>query len=235
MSLPVSIIIPTFNEEKYLPKLLTSLKKQTTPPKEIIVSDAYSLDGTRKVAKSFGAKIVNGGLPSLGRNLGAKIATQPLLLFLDADVVLPPYFLEKTVAEMAERKLDITSCFLSPRSSVKIDKFLFRFANQYMRLTQKFHPHIPGFCIFVKKQLHNDINGFDESIILAEDQDYVKRAKKVGKFSYLKSYKIPVSVRRLTKDGRMRITLTYIAIEFHLTFLGKIKKNIYNYKFGEHK
>ena len=235
MSLPVSIIIPTFNEEKYLPKLLTSLKKQTVTPKEIIVSDAYSLDNTRKVAKSFRAKIVNGGMPSLGRNIGAKIASQPLLLFLDADVVLPPYFLEKTVAEMAERKLDIASCFISPRSSVKIDRFLHRFVNQYMRFTQKIHPHVPGFCIFVKKQLHNAINGFDESVILAEDQDYVKRAKKMGRFSYLKSYKIPVSVRRLTKDGRMKLALTYIAIELHLIFLGKIKKDIFKYEFGQHK
>lgn len=232
MKLPLSIIIPTFNEGLYLPQLLKSIKNQTVQPTEIIIADAFSTDNTREIARAFKVKLVNGGLPAISRNLGAKIATQPLLLFLDADVVIPASFLEKTVAEMTEKNLDIASCFVRPRSSLKIDRFLHRFANQYMRITQKFHPHVPGFCIFVKNETHRTVNGFDQSLVLAEDQDYVKRAKKVGKFAYLKSYKIPVSVRRLTRDGRLRIALTYAAIELHLIFMGKIRKNIFGYKFG---
>ncbi len=232
MKLPVSIIIPTFNEEHFLPKLLSSLKNQSALPKEIIVADAFSVDNTKQVAKTFGCELVSGGLPSKARNNGTKRASQPILLFLDADVVLPPRFLEKTLKEMADRKLDIASCFVSPRSNLKIDKFLHQFANQYMRLTQKFHPHMPGLCIFVKREIHTKIGGFDESLVLAEDHDYLRRARKVGRFGYLKSYKIPVSVRRLSQDGRLKIALKYIAIELHLIFIGKIRKDIFNYKFG---
>lgn len=232
MKLPVSIIIPTFNEAHFLPKLLTSLKNQSVLPAEIIVADAFSVDNTKEIAKAFRCKVVNGGLPSKARNNGANKATQSILLFLDADVVLPHNFLERTLKEMAERKLDIASCFVTPKSTLKIDKFLHQFANQYMRFTQKFHPHIPGFCIFVKKDTHIAIGGFDESLVLAEDHDYVSRAKKMGKFGYLKSYKIPVSVRRLSKEGRIKIALKYIAIELHLIFIGKIRNNIFNYKFG---
>lgn len=218
-----------------MPKLLTSLGRQSIAPKEIIVADAFSIDKTRGIAKAFGCRIVDGGLPAQARNNGAKKATEPILLFLDADVVLPPFFLEQTVAEMSIRNLDITSCFISPRSSLKMDKILHSFANNYMRFTQKFHPHIPGCCIFVKKDLHQKISGFDESIVMAEDHDYVKRAKKFGKFSYLKCYKIPVSVRRLSKEGRVRIALKYIAVELHLIFRGKIRKNIFNYNFDHSK
>lgn len=232
MKLPISIVIPAFNEEKDLPKLLKSIQNQTMRPKEIIVADAFSLDKTKLVAKSYGCKIVKGGLPAEARNNGAKAATQPVIVFLDADVVLPSRFLEKSVEEMVRRKLDITSCFIIPRSLLKIDKFLHKFANQYMRLTQKIHPHIPGACIFVSRKIHNLIGGFDETIILAEDHDYVKRAKKVGKFAYLKSYKIPVSIRRLSKDGRIKTIFKYIAIELHLIFIGKIKHNIFKYNFG---
>lgn len=235
MKLPISIIIPTFNEERFLPKLLTSLKHQSVLPKEIIVADAFSIDNTRSVAKAFGCKVVDGGLPAKARNNGAKHAREPLLLFLDADVVLPPFFLEETIAEMSSRGLDITSCFVSPKSTLTVDKILHSFANNYMRFTQKFHPHIPGCCIFVKKQLHQKISGFDESIILAEDHDYVRRAKKMGKFAYLNCYKIPISIRRLSKEGRVKIALKYIAIELHLIFIGQIKKNIFNYKFGHYK
>lgn len=232
MKLPISIIIPTFNEERYLPKLLMSLRSQTVSPTEVIVTDAFSIDNTRKIAKSFGCKIVNGGLPAQARNNGVKIATQSMLLFLDADVVLPTSFLERTIEEMNRRNLDITSCFVTPRSPLKLDKILHQFANHYMRLTQKFHPHIPGCCIFIKRQLHQIIGGFDESILLAEDHDYVRRAKKAGKFAYLRCYKIPISVRRLSKEGRFKLALRYIAIELHLIFVGRIKKNIFNYQFN---
>lgn len=234
MKLPISIIIPTFNEDECLPKLLNSIQKQTALPEEIIIADAFSVDETRSIARQFGAKVVDGGLPAIARNIGAKVAKQPILLFLDADVILPPLFLEKTIAEMTSRNLDIASCFLTPRSNLKIDKFLHQFANHYMRLTQKFYPHIPGACIFVEKNVHKKINGFDQSIVLAEDHDYVRRAKKIGRFSYLKSYKIPVSIRRLSKEGRIKIALKYIAIELHLIFIGKIRKNIFNYRFEHH-
>jgi len=48
-----SIIIPTYNEEKYLPALLQSLKDQTIKPKEVIVVDAYSKDNTAEIVKDM--------------------------------------------------------------------------------------------------------------------------------------------------------------------------------------
>ncbi len=71
----ISIIIPTLNEEKYLPKLLRSIKEQDFKEElEIIVADANSEDKTREIAKKFSCKIVEGGLPAKARNEGAKIA-----------------------------------------------------------------------------------------------------------------------------------------------------------------
>ena len=85
----LSIVIPTFNEEKFLPHLLKSLKEQTFKDFEIIVADNNSTDATRSVAINVGAKVVKGGLPARGRNNGAKVARGEWLLFLDADVILP--------------------------------------------------------------------------------------------------------------------------------------------------
>lgn len=232
MNLPISIVIPTFNEERELPKLLASIKKGTIRPKEIIVADAFSEDNTRKIAKEFGCKVINGGLPAVSRNNGAEVASSPIILFLDADCILPRSFLEKSFYELMRRNLDIASCFLIPRSTHKLDHFFHGFVNSYMRITQKFHPRIPGACIFVKKEIHKTIGGFDESLILAEDYDYVERGKKKGKFGYLRSYKLPISVRRFSREGRIKMALKYIAIELHLIFLGRIRKNIFNYRFG---
>jgi glycosyltransferase involved in cell wall biosynthesis len=63
----LSIVIPTLNEEKYLPRLLQSLDCQTIKDFEIIVADANSRDATRQVAAEHGCRIVAGGrIPWLG-------------------------------------------------------------------------------------------------------------------------------------------------------------------------
>ena len=95
----LSIIIPALNEEKYLPLLLKEIKKQNfADDLEIIVADAGSEDKTVEIAKNYGCKIVQGGLPARGRNEGAKIAQGDIFLFMDADnIYLPKNFLEKLI------------------------------------------------------------------------------------------------------------------------------------------
>ena len=101
----LSIIIPTWNEEKYLPRLLDCIRNQTYKNYEIIVADANSKDNTRKIAKKFGCRITNGGLPAVGRNNGAKIAKGYFLIFIDADVQIENDFLENSVNEINKKIL----------------------------------------------------------------------------------------------------------------------------------
>lgn len=228
----LSIIIPTLNEEKFLPHLLKSLKGQTFKDFEIIVADNNSTDTTRSIALMAGAKVVDGGMPACGRNNGAKIARGELLLFLDADVILQPDFLEKAVEEVKIRNLSAASCLIDPLSDKKTDKVLHDIVNLYFRATKKSFSHAPGFCIFAKRDVHELVGGFDEKIKLAEDHDYVLRINEIDNFDFLKSVRIPVSVRRLDKDGRFNIAAKYVAIELHLIVFGPIYSNIFNYKFG---
>jgi len=228
----LNVIIPTFNEAKLLPCLLRSLQKQTFKDFEIIVADNHSTDATRSIALKAKARVVDGGLPATGRNNGAEAAQGEWLLFLDADVILPPDFLEKAIGEIRSSDLTAASCLISPLSERKIDKFLHGIVNLYFRMTKKIFPHAPGFCIFAKKEIHQLVGGFNEKIKLAEDHDYVLRISKLERFDFLKSVRIPVSVRRLDKDGRFNISVKYLAVEAHLIFLGPICSNIFNYKFG---
>lgn len=233
MTSPISIVIPTYNEEKHLPRLLKSLKEQTVQPSEIIVSDAYSRDKTATIVKKYGYTLAlsKKKSPASQRNYGAKLAKNDLLLFLDADVILPPTFIEETLVELKHRHLDIASCFVEPLSARRRDVVLHSLVNMYFVLTQRFFLHAPGSCIFVSKAIHKQISGFDESLFLGEDHDYVQRARRLGKFSYLRGQKIPVSVRRLEREGRWMITGKYVTSEFHLFFLGKIRKPIFAYKY----
>jgi len=231
----LSIVIPTLNEEYFLPFLLSSIKNQTYKNYEIIVADAGSTDKTLEITKEYNCKLTDGGLPGVGRNKGAKIAQGEYILFLDADVLLPENFLKNTLTEFEEKNLDIATCDIYPLSEKKIDKFLHSAVNSYFKTIQFFSPHAPGFCIFTKKEIHEKIKGFDEKILLAEDHDYVKRATKIGKFRILQSEKIPVSVRRLEKDGRLKIMLKYILCEAYILIKGPVTSDIFKYKFGGYK
>lgn len=229
----LSIIIPTYNEEKYLPFLLRSITAQSATDYEIIVADNNSRDRTREIAEAAGARVVDGGMPAVGRNAGADAAQGDVLLFLDADVILPdPKFLEGTVDEFRERELGVATCKVEPLSEKKVDRYLHESFNYFMWVTSAVKPRAPGFCIFARRDVHDQIDGFNEDVKLAEDHDYVERAGKVSKFRVLKSHRIPVSVRRLDKDGRFKTFIRYLLAEMHLRTKGAIKSDLFRYRFG---
>lgn len=93
----ISVVIPAFNEEKYLSFCLASLQKQTFKNYEIIVVDNNSTDKTAQIAKKFGAKIVKekkqGMIPA--RERGFRQARGELIARTDADSLLPPDWLTK--------------------------------------------------------------------------------------------------------------------------------------------
>jgi len=232
----LSIIIPTLNEENYLPLLLKSIKRQNRELGfllyEVIIADGGSNDKTLEIAKNFGCQITKGNSPAQGRNEGAKIAQGDLLLFLDADIILPEKFFEKVLKEFKERNLGIATFFLQPHSNKKSQKFLFEiFYNFPIRLSEKIFAHASQ-AILIKKELFEKVGGFDEKIKFAEDHCFVRKAKKFGKFEIIKSVKILSSPRRFEKDGWLKTYFKYILAEIHMIFLGDIKREIFKYKFG---
>jgi len=228
----ISIVIPTLNEEKYLPKLLNSIKEQSYKNYEIIIADANSIDRTIEIAKSYGSIIINGGKPAVGRNNGAKISNGEYILFLDADVVLPKNFLEKAISEFDYHYYEVATFRFEPISKLKIDKLLFKIANVLIERTKKIYPLAPGFCILCTKRIFRRIGGFDESLYLAEDHDFVKRASKLSKFGIIKNTNVFVSVRRLEKEGRVNLLRKYFMAEIYRVLKGKVDKEILEYEFG---
>lgn len=229
----LSIIIPTYNEEDYLPGLLASIRSQRFGEYEIIVADADSTDRTREIAARFGARVVKGGMPGPGRNLGAAAAHGDLLLFLDADVILPDAdWLGRKIEQFRRRGLDAGTCLIKPIGGKLVDLLVHNVFNAHMMATQFTMAHAPGFCIFATRGLHDRIGGFDESITLAEDHDYVDRASKVGKFRVLTGSRIRVSVRRFERDGRAEIYKKYLLAELHILTRGQIRSDRFHYTFG---
>jgi len=228
----LSIIIPTLNEENYLPILLDSIRSQNFKDLEIIVADAGSKDKTIEIAKGFGCKIIKGGLPARGRNEGAKVARGNLLLFLDADTILPEDFFEKALKEFKERNLDIASFCLEAKTKSKFKKFLFdAFYNLPILILEKILAH-GAQAILVKKEIFEKVGGFDEEIKFAEDHSFMRKAKKVVNFGILRKVRVFSSLRRFEREGFIKTYLKYLLAEIYMIFFGDIKKEIFKYKFG---
>lgn len=224
----LSCIIITLNEEKYLPRLLKSLKKQSFKDFEIIVADFNSKDKTRQIAKKYGCKITLGGKPSFARNNGARIAKGKYLLFLDADSTLDKNFLNINFSEFKRADAAVASTFVDPISTKIIDKFLFKTYNGWAYIISKISPHGTGACIFIKREIFKKIKGFDERIVLAEDHNLMKRASQHGKFILL-PISIKTSVRRLEKDGRLKYTLKLIYAGIYRLSGKEIYRDLFKY------
>ncbi|MDR0602407.1 MAG: glycosyltransferase, partial [Treponema sp.] len=229
----VSIIIPALNEEAMLPRLLDSIRVQDFDDYEVIVADAKSTDDTREVAARYGCTVVEGGLPAAGRNAGAAAALGEMLYFLDADVILPPGFIRNVYDEMQDRFIDLATCEIKPLSDYQLDRIIHKLINLAVILNLWIDPKAFGFCIFVTKRLFNRVGGFDETIYVAEDNDFVKRASVFRQLRFLSSACIMVSIRRFEKEGRFAYMKKGIKLNLYRAFMGEIRSDeVVKYEFG---
>ena len=209
----MSVVIITKNEQERLPRLLRSIVSQDYKDYEIIVSDAHSTDRTRQIAKRFGCRVVDGGLPSAGRNRGAAAAKGKLLLFLDADSMLSHAFLRDSVSEFDKRGLACATAPYAPISLRVADKAIMAFANSWCRGMQYLMPNCSGVCVFCRRDDWKAVGGFPEEFLLNEDHEFVKRvARKQGKFRVLHSRPVYVDMRRFEKEGRLHVIAKYMKI-----------------------
>ncbi len=234
----LSIIIPTLNEEKYLSKLLESIKRQTFSDYEIIVSDACSEDNTIQIAENFNCKVVISDKerrhPSIQRNAGAKIAQGDIIIFFDADTgIIGDDFLEKVVVEFNSRNLGAAGFYLLFDSNKFFYRFYRRVYNFVVFCAQYFKPMAVGAGIITRKKWHDEVGGFDESLFIGEDQVYCEKISKLAKFRMLKCKRTFFSIRRFEKFGPWKVFANLVYSVLYVLIFGPIKKKIIKYDFGK--
>lgn len=230
----LSIVIPAKNEAERLPALLRSFQKQKRITYEAIVADAHSTDDTRSLAAACGATVVDGGLPGPGRNAGARIATGDWICFHDADVtVLSETFYHDVLVQLEARKADFGTVRFVPDKNTFLFWLFHALYHWYSWLTSPWVAHAGGGCIFVRRSWHERVHGFDETVVFAEDMEYVQRLQKAGaRFVYLGRIPLQASVRRLERDGLLTISWRYIYAEWYMRFRGPIRKELFEYDFS---
>lgn len=238
-----SIVIPTLNEERYIPKILKCLEKQTFRDFEVIVCDGASNDKTIAVTKKFENRLPkltilqnNRRNVAYQRNSGAKIAKGVYLQFMDADVSVKKDYLEKLYGNLVNKDIPVATTWLLPDSKHPIDEAMILLTNLVIE-TSRFidFPLAPGFNIIFKREVFFEVGGFPEDLKLAEDHEIVRRANRKGyQMAVFKQPQMTASLRRLRKEGRLTVARKYTKATLYILLKGPITKDMFDYPMGGH-
>lgn len=227
-----SIIIPTLNEEKYLPKLLKDLAAQTLAEFEVLVVDGNSSDKTTAKAETFKKKLDLRIIPvtkrnvSFQRNTGATQARSEWLIFMDADNRLPKFFLEGIKYQLAKfPKVEIFTTWLSVEGNSKIDQLIEKSINLDIEIyTIMGNPKSMGALVGVKRSLFKH-HHFDEDQQYMEDSMFVREVCDAGHcFKIFRDPKFYYSLRRIKKVGNLQMVQTMIKYQLHYLLGGDFSK-----------
>lgn len=207
-----TIVIPALNEEKFLPGLLKDLNKQSETDFEIIVVDGKSEDKTVEVARKTSAKspkILSAKIRNVSfqRNLGAKQASAEWIIFFDADNRLLPNYLKTIKNNIIDCDVDSFTTHIRPDTKNAGDIAIAQLSNVGITLSNIVkNPTAFGAAIGVRKNVFEEIGGFDETISYQEDVDFVRRVCSSGYiFKVFKKPQIIYSFRRFRKEGTLNL------------------------------
>lgn len=219
MNQKVSVIIPTYNEEKTIHSALENLFTKQAP-EEVIVIDGGSTDNTRALAKEWAMVLQTEKGRAHQMNQGAKAATGDVFLFLHSDTKLPDNGLNLIRDE-------IQKGVKAGRFRMKFDgrQWLLRFYESYTRF-QFFSYGDQGF--FVRRDLFEELGGFREDVPF-EDIDFYKRLRQSTKPTIIKRPVI-TSARRFGGIGYLKqkfINLFLVGLYYVGFDIFSLKKKFY--------
>lgn len=198
----ISVIIPAFNEEKFLPRCLASLNQSEFKDFEIIVVDNNSEDKTAEIGKAFGARVFREKRQGVAfaRQKGAEKARGEILAFSDADTILPKNWLTRIAQEFeADEELIAFggSCELysGPLTARLASRLLLKL---FFKVDQFFSggPNLMGSNMAIRKEAFWGVGGFATQLKLNEDVEISYKLKKFGKIKFDPAFKVKTSGRR---------------------------------------
>lgn len=203
----VSIVIPAFNEEKYIKNCLESLVSQKTRHKfEVIVVDNNSEDKTIQIVQKFkdrlDLKIVQEKKQGRGaaRAKGFKEACGEIILSTDADTILPTDWIEALAKPIIAGTLaTTTACKINDGSKYKNTIFnLFQPQSMFFYRFLFGHFWLSGFSFGILKSAYEKSGGFNQNLQAQEDIDLSWKVTKLGKIKFINK-PVTFSGRRFRK------------------------------------
>ncbi len=182
----VSVIIPAFNEANYIPETLNRLaaaeqrfKSVADAAVQILVVDNASTDRTAEIAQHAGATVIYESEHNIARvrNAGAAKASHDVLVFLDADTLVPPELLLK-VARTMTNPICIGGAVDCLHQSNRISM---RTYLKFWRILGLILGAAQGACQFCRGSMFQELGGYDETWYLGEDVDFYWRMKRLAR------------------------------------------------------
>jgi len=198
----VSVIIPAYNEEKYIGACLESLKNQDVQPDEVIVIDNNCTDKTVEIAQKYNVKIIKQPIQGMipARDMGFENANYEILVRCDSDSIAPKDWI-KNIKENFEKE-DLIGIF-GPGVfyDSKLPKpFVIAFFNTYFFLGKIIlgHEMLLGSNMAITKKSWDLVKDKTCKLdnIVHEDLDIAIHVGKLGRIKYDKKIANRISARR---------------------------------------
>ena len=209
----VSVVIPAYNEEEYLPLCLESISKQDYAGEyEVIVVDNASTDDTVKVALGRSARVVyeSKRSPACARQKGVEVATGEIVAFIDADTQAPTHWLSTTVSRFIQKpelvSLSGPYAYFDVNRFARIISYFASFIciclDQLFRRALRKGGALWGSNFAVRRSALLAVGGFDTSIkFYGEEYELSLRLREAGKADIMPSLFVLTSARRIRRLG----------------------------------
>ncbi len=228
----ISVIIPSYNEEKYIGLCLQSLVSQKTKRKfEVILVNNNSTDNTKNIALSFRDKlnlrIITEKQQGRGvaRWRGFEEATGDFLFSSDADTIFPNVWIERLMSNFKNKKVVAVTSLCNIDDPSKTNKAIFKFVHQF---TNEAHRIVFGYyCLYgfsyaIRRDIYIKAGKIDKTLNALDDIELGRRVKNFGKIHLVKDIAVLTSNRRY-KNGLIRGLLSFVKPDIQVLLLKKNK------------
>ncbi|MGQ9630991.1 MAG: polysaccharide deacetylase family protein [bacterium] len=231
----ISVVVPAYNEEEFLPSCLEALLEQDFEDDyEVIVVDNASTDRTARVARDMGVIVVREPRKGItfARQKGLEVARGEIIAYVDADTIVPPHWLRAIsdsfrqhpeavavsgpiplLVENPIKRYILRWCYL----------FLYPFLDSLIRRSLRKGNTFYGANFAVRKSALLAIGGFNTRIhFYGEDVDTSIRLSRVGRLLFVRSLAAYTSPRRFEQQGLLSANRYYLATYFGGLFFNRI-------------
>ncbi len=195
----ISVVIPAYNEEQYIHRVLSSLQRQTFKDFEVIVVDNNCKDNTAKIAKSFGARVVKettqGMIPA--RERGFQEARAEIILRTDADTVVPPDWVERIYNAFSTHP-DVVAVGGNLDLPIPLGRFIIAWYNLSCRIALG-HPQLNGPNMAIRKSVWQKISVCKDDRAVHEDIDLSLHMATQGNILFIHDLYVAYSMRRFSR------------------------------------
>lgn len=231
----ISLIIPAYNEEKYIGVCLDSIfENEKNIFYEIIVVNNQSTDKTEEVVKKYNnVKIIREERKGVtrARQRGFLESSGDILAFIDADTKIPNGWIGQIIKEFKKDK-DLV-CLSGPYIFIDVPLITEILVKMFWLLAIPIY-WITGYMgvggnFVIKRSTLEQMNGFDTNIdFYGDDTNTARRASAFGKVKFKMNFVMYTSARRLDGNGILKTTFIYISHFFSETIKHKTKNEHYN-------